>query len=227
MTGAVGGATVPMEGWASILDRDGYIKGKRQNDSSAFVCPSMSDVEGMKDGQTGTDVGKPQGWMDWPNTGIGTPAVTIPDRGFDKIIRVGYWINADNPIGTVAAITPDLYYTSSVGYGPGSDGRYLRPTKITAIRRPSQTIVLADGVYAGRQRDCRYGDTNCRIGYRHKSGGKPSVNVLYADGHADALTSDQVPRGKGAANATPDQILSENLGASPTFYANPEAALGN
>ena len=32
MTGVAGGPTVPLEGWAPILDRDNYIKGERAND---------------------------------------------------------------------------------------------------------------------------------------------------------------------------------------------------
>src|SRR5829696_7475275 len=99
MSGVTGGADVPLDGWAPILDRDGLIKGDRRNDASVFVCPTMLDVEGMRGGQTGDDRGKPRGWMDWPNLrlGVDNVATTIPARGFDKVIRVGYWINADNP----------------------------------------------------------------------------------------------------------------------------------
>jgi len=215
----------PLDGWATILDRDGFINGERANDGTVFTCPSMIDIDGAIGGQTGTDVGKPQGYMEWPNTGLGTPGTTIPDLGFNKIIRVGYWINADNPIGTTTTVAPDLYYTSSVGYGPGSDGKYLRLTRNTAIRRATQTIVLADGIYAGRQKDCRFGDTNARIGYRHKVGNQPSVNIAYADGHAEPLESSRMPRAKGAAGTTPEQIQAENLGGNPTFYANPDAVL--
>ncbi len=43
-------------------------------------------------------------------------------------------------------------------------------------------IVLADGVYAGRQRDNRIGVENSRIGYRHPN---KMANVCFADGHAD------------------------------------------
>lgn len=227
MKGWASGSDNPLEGWASILDRDKYVVGKQENDSTVFWCPDTTDYEGMKDGQTGTDPNKAKGWMDWPNTGIGTPAITIPERGFNKIIRVSYWINADNPIASSAtSVTPDLYYTSSVGYGPSTNGLYLQPTRITKIRRPAQTIVLADGVYAGRQRDARYGVTNSRIGYRHKFGTRPAVNVVYADGHADLLPSDDFPRASGATAATAEQIRAENLGNKPTCYANPEKILG-
>ena len=224
MTGTVGGATVPLEGWAPTLDRDNYIKGNRDNDGSVFVCPDMLDIEGMATGQTGNDPGKPKGWMDWPNTrvsGANIP-VTIPERGYDRIIRVGYWINADNPIGGTTSFVPDMYYTSSVGYGPSSTGTYMKYTKITKIRRPSETIVLADGVYAGRQRDNKIGMTNSRIGYRHP-GAVPKANVAYADGHVGSLDGRSFPRALGGTNV-PAEVRAENTGGA-TVYSDPFAFL--
>jgi prepilin-type N-terminal cleavage/methylation domain-containing protein/prepilin-type processing-associated H-X9-DG protein len=224
MTGTDGGPTVPLEGWAPILDRDNYIKGERDIDGTVFVCPEMLDIEGMKDGQTGNDPGKPKGWMDWPNTRNGTSniPVTIPARGFNKIIRVGYWINADNPIGTSTNFVPDTYYTSSVGYGPSPAGQYMKFTKITKVRRPSELVVLADGVYAGRQRDVRLGVTNSRIGYRHP-GSVPRANVAFADGHVSAIDGASFPRGAGGTNP-PAEVRTENL-SGPTVYADPLSAV--
>jgi prepilin-type N-terminal cleavage/methylation domain-containing protein len=137
MTGVAGGPGVPLEGWGPILDRDKYVGGERDNDGSVFVCPSMRDVEGMAGGQTGADPGKPMGWMDWPNLRIGTADLptTIPQRGFDRIIRVGYWINADNPIGSTASFAPDTFYTASVGYGPSTEGRFMTYTKTSRFPR--------------------------------------------------------------------------------------------
>ena len=226
MTGIVGGAGVPLDGWAPILDRDGVIPGKRENTGSLFVCPDMLDVEGMKDGQTGDDPQKPKGWMDWPNLRMGTANVptTIPDRRFNRIIRVGYWINADNPIGGTTVVEKDLYYTSSVGYGPGSNGLYLALTKSSAFTKPASLIVLADGVYAGRQRDVRIGTTNCRIGYRHP-GRVGKANVVFADGHADAIEGDAFPRGKGGS-ATIEQLRQDNSGPA-TVFADPDKAIGS
>jgi prepilin-type N-terminal cleavage/methylation domain-containing protein/prepilin-type processing-associated H-X9-DG protein len=228
MTGVAGGADVPLEGWAPILDRDGLIKGDRRNDSSVFVCPSMLDVEGMRGGQTGNDPGKPKGWMDWPNLrlGVANVATTIPARGFDKIIRVGYWINADNPIGAAAAVTHDLYYTGSVGYGPGTNGEFIRYTKTSRFRKPSLLIALADGVYAGRQRDSRWGVTNSRIGYRHGKGNTAQnafANVLFADGHVDQIAGDRFPRAAGGS-VTVDMAREDNYGEKPTVFANPDRA---
>lgn len=220
MTGVTGGPDVPLEGWAPLLDRDGFVQGNRENEGSVFTCPAMVDVEGMATGQTGTDPGKPKGWMDWPNTRNGSAnlPVTIPERGFDKIIRVGYWINADNPIGSPAVVVPDLFYTASVGYGPGSNGLTIKQMKITSVRNPSNLIALADGVYAGRQRDNRIGTENCRIGYRHL-GGLGTANVAFADGHVEVMGGKDFPRGTGGTNVLADVQMENRLGA--TVYRNP------
>jgi len=228
MTGVAGGADVPLEGWAPILDRDKLITGDQRNDASVFVCPSMLDLEGMRGGQTGNDPGKPQGWMDWPNLrlGVDNVATTIPDRGFDKIIRVGYWINADNPIGAATVVKEDMFYTASVGYGPGSNGKFINFTKTSRFRNPSLLIALADGVYTGRQRDTRWGTTNSRIGYRHGRGttAKNSfANVLFADGHVDQIVGDQFPRATGGS-VTVAMAREDNYGGKPTVYANPDRA---
>jgi len=151
-TNVAGGPDQPLEGWASILDRTGLVPTSERTTNSIFYCPNTVDVEGMKDGQTGTDQSKPRGWTDWPlkMTSVGGDsipkvAVTIPDRGFNKIIRVSYWINAYNPIGSaVADIRPnDLHYTTSVGHGPDGNGKYLRYHRQSDIKRASDVIVLA------------------------------------------------------------------------------------
>jgi len=224
MTGVAGGATVPLEGWAPILDRDGYVKGRQALDNSVFLCPDTLDIAGMKGGQTGTDPAKPKGWMDWPNLRLGVDNVptTIPERGFTKIIRVGYWINADNPIGSATVVTPDVFYTCSVGYGPGTNGLSLNYQKTSRIRRPSRLITLADGVYAGRQRDTRLGTLNSRIGYRHPNN---TANVAFADGHVEVLTGKNFPRAFGTGVTMAD-AQADNFPDSPTVYANPERALG-
>lgn len=220
MTGVTGGVDVPLEGWACILDRDCYIPGNRENDTSVFVCPTMYDANGVAGGnlnQIGT------GWMEWPNLRVSSTVNRPPQagepandlmiaRGFTKIIRVGYWINADNPIGAATTVTPDLYYTSSVGYGPGTNGVYMGYTKTNRFKRPSQLIVLADGVYAGRQSSTRFGMANSRIGYRHPN---LTANAAFADGHAETLRSDQFPRGG---------VKEDNVGSGPTLYADPTRA---
>ena len=224
MTGTSGGATVPLDGWAAIFDHDGSIPGKRENAGTVFVCPAIVDVEGMAGGQTGTDPQKPKGWMDWPNLRLGTAnvPVTIPERGYDRILRVGYWINADNPIGAVTTVENGVYYTGSVGYGPGSNGESIRLTRGAAFQSPVRLVVLADGVYAGRQRDVRLGTANLRIGYRHP-GGVGAANVVFADGHVAGITGDRFPRGKGGS-ATLDDLRADNAGPA-TVFANPEKAL--
>jgi prepilin-type processing-associated H-X9-DG protein len=162
--------------------------------------------------------------MDWPNLRLGTQnvATTIPERSFNKIIRVGYWINADNPVGGPVEVKPDTFYTSSVGYGPGTNGLVLNYTKTSRFRRPSNLIVLADGVYAGRQRDNRIGTPNSRIGYRHPN---KMANVCFADGHADSIPGDKFPRAAGGS-VTVEEARRDNFPGTPTVYANPERSLG-
>jgi prepilin-type processing-associated H-X9-DG protein len=224
MTGTDGGANVPLDGWAPIMDRDKLIAGDRSLYTTVFTCPETLDIEGMLGGQTGNDLAKPKGWMDWPNLRLGTlnQATTIPNRGFDRIIRVGYWINADNPIGAPAVVTPDLFYTASVGYGPGSNGVSIGYTKTSRFRYPSRLIAMADGVYAGRQRDNRIGVTNSRIGYRHP---KETAMTLFADGHVEPIKGTQFPRAAGGS-VTVQMAKEDNLGDKPTVYANPDRALG-
>ncbi len=223
MTTYAGGGADPLEGWASILHRDGYVKGQRSNEGSVFICPSMLDIEGMELGQTGNDPGRPKGWMDWPAARLGVQnlPVTIPSRGFNDILRVGYWINADNPIGSKTSFTPDLYYTCSVGY-VGTNG-VMHAQRMTRVRQAARLITLADGVYAGRQRDSRIGTTNCRIGYRHP-GGAGAANAAFADGHVESLRGDEFPRGTGGSNVYVE-VQAENLNGPATVYADPIAAL--
>lgn len=223
MTG-VSGVGVPLDGWGPILDRDGYLDGagERMLKESPLTCPEALDVSGLLAGQTGNDPDNPKGWMDWPcmRSGSGFDSVTIPDRGLDKIVRVAYWINGDNPIGGAAATVPDIFYTGSVGYGPGSNGAFINYTKMSAFERPSTLVSIADGVYAGRQRDNRIGSTNCRIGYRHP-GGKGSANAAFADGHVMPIEGTKFPRALGGKN-NPDEVREENVHGQPTVYARPE-----
>lgn len=225
MKGTNSGPDNPLDGWATILDHYNVISASRTNTNNIYGCPCMVDIDGWKDGQTGTDPEKPKGYMEWPSvkSGTGNAPTTIPERGYNKIIRVGYWINADNPIGTATDVVPNLYYTGSVGYGPGTNGLTMVPTRGSAFVNPSRLIVLADGIYAGRQKDSRLGSTNLRIGYRHP--GRVGVaNIAFADGHAGALEGDKFPRAAGAASL--DEIRADNRGVA-TVYANPDRALAN
>jgi prepilin-type N-terminal cleavage/methylation domain-containing protein/prepilin-type processing-associated H-X9-DG protein len=226
MTG-VSGIDVPLDGWGPILVRDGYLggAGSKQLRNSPLTCPEAKDVPGLLAGQTGNDPDNPRGWMDWPcvRTGSGFSTLLLPERGFDQTLRIAYWINADNPIGSPVDVVPDLYYTGSVGYGPGSNGRSIKLTKTTAFIRPSTLVALADGVYAGRQRDSRPGSNNCRIGYRHGREGS-AANAAFADGHVSAIEGKVFPR---AANGTTNlaEVRAENRTGGPTVYANPEKTL--
>ncbi len=226
MTGTTGGPGVPLDGWACILDRDGYIAGNDTKGGNPFYCPDTVDVAGVATGNTVSDPNNPKGWHDWPFERLGTAnvAVTIPARGFDKIIRVAYWINADNPIGGEVDIIPDLFYTASVGYGPGGNRVTIRQTRLSAFARPAQLIALADGVYAGRQRDNQVGVTNNRIGFRHP-GTNGIANAAFGDGHVAGIGGKEFPRAL-FGSATPEQVRAENALGKPSIYANPEKVLG-
>ncbi len=233
-TNVTGGPQQPLDGWACILDRDRLVPGKEKDTNSIFCCPETLDIEGVKDGQTGTDPAKPMGWTDWPliMTTVGgdsSPkvAVTIDDRGFTKIIRVSYWINAYNPIGSAPAdiASADLFYSASVGLGPDGSGQFIRLHKNSQITKSSRMITLADGVYMGRQSVVRLGDANSRIGYRHPGMGllRGAANVAFADGHVETITGTCFPRAVSASDSASVQAdkRAENL-SGPTLYANPD-----
>ncbi|MCE5277750.1 MAG: DUF1559 domain-containing protein [Planctomycetaceae bacterium] len=222
MTGTDGGVDNPLEGWGPLLDRDQLVTTSRTSGGNVFYCPATIDVEGMKDGQTGTEPNNPKGWMEWPNvraaSGTGNVATTVPARGFNNIFKVAYWINADNPIGAVTSVTPDMYYTASVGYGPSTNGVTIQPTSRWAFKAPSRLVAVADGLYAGKHKQNQLGSADSRIGYRHGN----VANVVFADGHVGSIEGSKFPRGRGAADLA--TIQAENAGPA-TLYADPEKAL--
>ena len=227
MTG-ITGAGVPLEGWVSILDRDGYMSGAtRDSRKSPFTCPDTVEINSHATGQTGTDRNAPKGYFDWPTlrTGSSYEPQTIPERGYNTILRSSFWLNAFNPIGAPEILEPDLHYTASVGYGPSTNGLTIRHTSMAAYIRPDTLIATADGVFAGRHRGNKIGTANSRIGYRHPGTGGGSVNAAFADGHVKIVNADEFPRGLGGGN-DPAVVRAENTGGKPTIYANPEKALG-
>ncbi|HEX3356305.1 MAG TPA: type II secretion system protein [Tepidisphaeraceae bacterium] len=242
LTNVTGSQTQPLDGWAPILDRDKFVGSKEQDTNTVFYCPDTVDVEGMKDGQTASDPGKPRGWTDWPmkftmtgGDSVPKQATTIPDQGFTKIIRVSYWINAYNPVGSAPAdiTTADLYYTDSVGLGPDGKGKYLLLHKTTNIRHSSHLVVLSDGLYMGRQSVDQNGMTNSRVGFRHPGakGRNTAANTAYADGHVELLSTDDFPCAfattasytTNSGHTTYAQQVTQNLSGN-TVYADPDAA---
>jgi prepilin-type N-terminal cleavage/methylation domain-containing protein/prepilin-type processing-associated H-X9-DG protein len=247
-------STQAMDGWPAILERDGYLRiGDAGANPSAsipeylhtvFFCPNTGDDNAIMLGQTGTDPGGPVGWVDWPmefpsggGDGGLKVGVTMPLDGFNKVIRTGYWINAYNPIGgSFTAAGNDVYYTTSVGVGPDSSPAavYLKLHKTSQIHgSPSRFIVVADGVYAGRQSSTQLGLANSRVGYRHparvtangltsKNG---AANVVFADGHVERVNGDHFPRALSSSDTVGSANYiakaAENLGGHPTIYAYP------
>lgn len=222
--------TVPIDGWAPILDGEKLLSAEQQSTSTVFYCPETTDIRVLNT-DFGSDPVASRGWLDWPlqfYLGPGGPnnPVTIPDRGFTKIIRVSYWINAYAPTGQQLAnmLPGDLFYTNSTGLGPDKQGNFLRLKKTSGIRRSSDLIVLADGIYTNSQNVTRPGDFQSRIGYRHPftPQSRASSNVLFADGHCDSVPATKFPRlvNAGDPPAITAQRSAENL-AGPTLYADP------
>ncbi len=241
-TTAVGQAQA-MEGWACILDRDKLCGGgTQQSPNGVFYCPDTFEADGVMEGQTGTDIGKPRGWTDWPMifTGSGgdgdvKQATTIPDQGYNKILRVSYWINSYNPIGGAVAdvSVADLFYSNSVGYGPDGKGNYLRAPKSSMIKQSSRLIVAADGVYMGRQSVDQVNMKNSRVGYRHPGPkGKNTVaNAVFADGHAESVSTDKFPCSFAASTSYSGNLGTTTLAQQEqinmggfTVYRDPQAA---
>jgi prepilin-type N-terminal cleavage/methylation domain-containing protein/prepilin-type processing-associated H-X9-DG protein len=224
----------PMEGWPSILDRDGYMRSAPNQPNTAFYCPETVDIDGMAFGQTGTYPANPKGWVQWPMQFLGPTwgdsdpqaAVTIPLAGYSKIIRCSYWINAYNPIGSQpgSIAAADLYYTTAVGIGPDKSGQYTQLHNTSEARHSSLLIVAADGVYMGRQSVDQIGQANSRIGYRHSGpkGHDTLANVVFADGHVETLDGTHFPRALSASDsaAVYNAKKIENL-SGPTIYCNP------
>ena len=227
----------PTDGWPAILDRDQVMPGNGVSGASnPFFCPDTLDIQGMAQGQTGTDPTKPKGYQDWPFVvltvgGDSSPKqdTTIPALGFSHNIRCSFWLNAYNPVGTAIASTQPLitvspFYTHSVGY-TASDGSMLMPLPSSRIVNGSALIVAADGIYMGRQSVDRFGMTNLRVGYRHPGSGGGSANAVFADGHAQPVSSSQFPLGTGGGNTNAD-VKASNFGAL-TVYADPVGTLGS
>jgi prepilin-type processing-associated H-X9-DG protein len=94
------------------------------------------------------------------------------------------------------------------------------PHNVSAIRHSSRMIMVADGVYTGRQKDTQLGQNDCVIGYRHRGDLGPNTlaYVGFADGHVEGINSNQFPQGQLSTNPN---AATENL-SGPTLYENPE-----
>jgi prepilin-type N-terminal cleavage/methylation domain-containing protein/prepilin-type processing-associated H-X9-DG protein len=186
------GPANPLDGWCAILSRDKVMSATEEGSDTCFWCPDTKEQFGMSGGTIVAE-----GFQYWPVSSADQTlqsGVTIPERGFNKIIRCSYWINANNPIGTLKpTVENDKFYTASVGYTAG-DGTKIRQSRGSAFKRTASLIAVADGVYAGQQSATRIGETKCRIGYRHPG---PRANVLFADGHVIAVPSAKFPHSAG------------------------------
>jgi prepilin-type N-terminal cleavage/methylation domain-containing protein/prepilin-type processing-associated H-X9-DG protein len=207
MTGnGTGGTAQTIDGWPAILDRDGFATGYTGLIHNSFYCPDTVDSPGTANGATTGIV--PTGYQDWPITLLtgtdngGQADPPLPTAGFgdanglfEHEIRCSYWINANNPIGGAKAPAVNPYYTQSVGY-TFTDGSRALPIKAASFVRPWALVVIADGVYAGQQKNTHLGDPSSRVGYRHPGNAAANTvaNAAFADGHAESLDSSVFPR---------------------------------
>lgn len=224
MRGTSGGALNPLEGWGPILHSGRYAPGNDQLSRNPYVCPNTLDRAGVAHAQTGTDPQNPLGYMDWPAiiTLSSIYAQTIPQRGYNEIIRVGYWMNADNPISVPRRFTPGLHFSGSVGYGPDPQGRVLDFNRFSRFKEPTRLIALADGLYAGNQEVPRHRQRDSRVGYRHPGRTIPRCNLALADGHCESMAGDRFPRRfVSGLGMDLEEIRIENLTAGPTTYTDP------
>lgn len=226
MTGVSFSSRNQLDGWAPILDKGHYVMGSRQISGNPFCCPNTANIAGMAGTQTGIDPNNPRGYMDWPAVISLSQvyAMPAPQLGIERVTRVGYWINGDNPIGRPLTVVPGAHFTGSVGYGPDPQGHVMQLGKLSRIRWPSRLIALADGLYSGNQELTRLGNRNLRIGYRHP-GRLGRANVGFADGHVDGIDSDVFPRKFGEGGIPLETVRKENLGEGPTLYSDPERVL--
>ncbi len=236
MTNYAGGVNEPelIEGWASILHRDRLLPGSATGDTNVYYCPDTVDVAGVAaTGQTGAPPANARGYMDWPAARSGSSLAFSPilSRSFVDRLRVGYWMNADNPIGAQKPITSrsnytstsDQFYSSSAGY-VGSNG-VMKMCKVNQLRRPSELIAIADGLYAGKHSANSINPDgsqkpDCRVGFRHIVNNKLSANVLFADGHVAAIAGDRFPVPYGTAGVDPIQLKADHFGGVGTIYAD-------
>jgi prepilin-type processing-associated H-X9-DG protein len=243
-TNYVSGPNVIMDGWPCILDRDGFVRSAAADVDTTFYCPDTVDINGMASGQTGIYGANSRGWIEWPMEFPGPTysdsdpqiPVTWPAQGFNKIIRSSYWLNAYNPIGGAVTSIPqnDLYYTASYGFGPDASGNYIGLHNTTKIKHSSLLVVVADGVYMGRQSVDDIGMKNSRIGFRHSgpSGANTVANVGFADGHVEALAGNQFPCSFAKTSSYSGNLGTTTLAqqevinlSGPTVYDDPGLAL--
>jgi prepilin-type N-terminal cleavage/methylation domain-containing protein len=183
MQGTTVGANNPLDGWGPILHAGGYAAGGATTAGHVSDGPDPRERAGLASAQTGTDPENPRGYMDWPAvlTLSAATARPLPERGFTELVRVGYWINAENPIGVPRRFTNNEHFSASVGYGPNLADRILGANRQSAFREPARLIALADGIYAGNQEIPRFRQRDSRVGYRH---GRPSARPTLHSGAA-------------------------------------------
>jgi prepilin-type N-terminal cleavage/methylation domain-containing protein/prepilin-type processing-associated H-X9-DG protein len=210
------------ESWATLLAVKGYIKGANILDyikpmpgesfvgetafnspgspaNTVFRCPSGVD-QGWKENdatlepQSKTDA---RNSMFWRRQSLTNAGIT-ESRGIAPMVDNFYASNSVIPtFAEIRAHTGQapFFPMRTLEFSNNAADRYAiygRLTKTTQIRRASTMVMIFDGVM------CHDLKTN-RISLRH--GKKSQSNMLFADGHAEAVHKDSLPNGADAATS--------------------------
>ena len=208
------------ENWATLLCARGYIKGASILDyypanpgesipgetafnsvgspiNTVFRCPSGGDL-GWKENDPNTE---PQSKTDGRNSFYWRRQSVVygglGGRGTAPMVDCFYGFN-----GVVPTLAEMQTNTGQVPFFPmrtldydngAAKGRITgQLTKITQIKRSSDTVMIYDGVM------CHDLRTN-RISLRHAK--RSQTNVLFADGHAAAVQKGNLPNGDTATDS--------------------------
>lgn len=182
--------------WVTLLVSGGYIQyptgldeaGAAPGFDSVFRCPS-----GILETSSVTTTGG-GAIPDHRKDGRGAVAYTHKSIGEQPGLVVFCWYGIN---GSTSSADTETVPTRSVNAGKG-----IR--KATAIRRPSETVFLFDGMWGANL----FNNAN-RINARHAK--QTITNIAFHDGHAESVPTASLPGGVENANA--------GVGASTLFSA--------
>jgi prepilin-type N-terminal cleavage/methylation domain-containing protein/prepilin-type processing-associated H-X9-DG protein len=180
-----------LETWATLLVNGKYIKGApllpqdqayptlsswAPMTGGVFYCPEgFADVSGLSANPT------------TPSDGLGAVGYRARSAATNIVIDVWYGINAstqENPNGGAGYKSLP---TKTLPTELNSGGRDWSVTKATVIHRPTELVLLYDGIWMNQST----GNAN-RVNGRHNKG--KFTNLLFCDGHAATYDRKQLPQ---------------------------------
>jgi prepilin-type processing-associated H-X9-DG protein len=168
-----------VENWATILVNRHYIKADSSN-PGVFRCPNGRDQPILYDALGPTSAEPTSRTSDAGATGWQlTSYPGAPNNGSGLELTVWYGINA-NP-----ATDTNNIYLSPCRRLPSDDGDW-RNLRTNQVRRPSETVLIYDGVYM----NLRAVNPN-RINARHNR--HKATNLLFFDGHVETVPTASLP----------------------------------